>query len=255
MNFYPFHIGDYAVHTRHLSLMEDLAYRRLIDLYYTTEQPITLDVEKAAKLIGMREYIKEVSEVLSDYFLKSEDCYVNTRCDKEIEAYKAKADRARSANSSRWNAKKSDAVLKSDVKSDADRIPTNTNTNTNTNNQERALKPKAPAAPLPDWLQPAAWDDFKAHRKAIKAALTPRAETLAITELEKLRRDGHDPTEVIQQSIMRGWKGLFALNTQTQTKGQTRHEYLADKIADLTGRNKRPASNPEFIHGTAERVD
>ena len=129
MNFYPFHIGDYVVHTRHLTLMEDLAYRRLIDLYYTTEQPITLDVEKASKLIGMRDHIKEVSEILSDFFLKSEDGYRNSRCDKEISVYKAKADRARSANSSRWGAKKSDPYLKSDVKSDADRIPTNTNTN------------------------------------------------------------------------------------------------------------------------------
>lgn len=125
MNYYSFHIGDYAVHTRHLTLIEDLAYRRLLDLYYTTEQPITLDVEKASKLIGMREHIREVSEILSDFFLKSEDGYRNSRCDKEIGVYKAKADRARSANSSRWNAKKSNPGLKSDLKSDAFRVPTN----------------------------------------------------------------------------------------------------------------------------------
>ena len=32
MNFFPFHIGDYAAHTKHLSLLEDLTYRRLLDL-------------------------------------------------------------------------------------------------------------------------------------------------------------------------------------------------------------------------------
>ena len=39
MNYYPFHIGDYISHTSHLSDAEDLAYRRMIDLYYQTEEP------------------------------------------------------------------------------------------------------------------------------------------------------------------------------------------------------------------------
>ena len=40
MNYYNFHIGDYARRTRHLSVIEDLFYRRLLDLYYTTEAPL-----------------------------------------------------------------------------------------------------------------------------------------------------------------------------------------------------------------------
>ena len=39
MHFYSFNIGDYASHTRHLTPMEDLAYRRLLDIYYLHEQP------------------------------------------------------------------------------------------------------------------------------------------------------------------------------------------------------------------------
>ena len=129
MHYYSFHIGDYATQTRHLSLLEDLAYRRLLDLYYDTEAPLSLDVEKVAKRIGMREQIQEVSEVLSEFFVKSDEGYRNSRADSQIAVSKAKAERARSANVSRWNAKKSDAVLKSDatsdMRSDAGRIPTN----------------------------------------------------------------------------------------------------------------------------------
>ncbi|NDH69342.1 MAG: DUF1376 domain-containing protein, partial [Gammaproteobacteria bacterium] len=33
MHYYQFHIGDYKSHTHHLSLLEDLAYRRLLDFY------------------------------------------------------------------------------------------------------------------------------------------------------------------------------------------------------------------------------
>ena len=118
MNYYPFHLGDYATHTKHLGLLEDLAYRRMIDLYYTTEKPLPNDPENVARLIGMREHSTIVTEVLSDFFLKSEDGYRNKRCDGEIEKYKAKADRARSANNKRW---KSETHLKSE----SFQIPTN----------------------------------------------------------------------------------------------------------------------------------
>ena len=118
MNYYPFHLGDYAAHTKHLGLLEDLAYSRMIDLYYTTEKPLSNDPENVARLIGMREHSTIVTEVLSDFFLKSEDGYRNKRCDSEIEKYKAKADRARSANYERWKSK-------THLKSESFQIPTN----------------------------------------------------------------------------------------------------------------------------------
>lgn len=122
MNYYPFHLGDYATHTKHLGLLEDLAYRRMIDLYYTTEKPLPNNPENVARLIGMREHKAIVTEVLSDFFLKTEDGYRNKRCDGEIEKYKAKADRARNANNKRW---KSETYLKSDMKSESFQILTN----------------------------------------------------------------------------------------------------------------------------------
>jgi hypothetical protein len=44
MHWYKFNIGDYLTDTMHLADAEDLAYRRLIDLYYMSERPIPLDV-------------------------------------------------------------------------------------------------------------------------------------------------------------------------------------------------------------------
>lgn len=129
MNYYCFHVGDYATHTRHIDLIEDLAYRRILDLYYTREMPIQGDVEKVARLIGMRDHIQSVSNVLSDFFLKSEEGYKNKRCDDEISAYHAKAARAKNANQTRWASRKSNLALISDIKSDviseSDKIPTN----------------------------------------------------------------------------------------------------------------------------------
>lgn len=79
MNYYSFHIGDYAAHTKHLSLFEDLAYRRLLDLYYMAEKALPLDVNQAARLIGMREYVTEVGNVLNDFFTQASHGYTSKR--------------------------------------------------------------------------------------------------------------------------------------------------------------------------------
>jgi uncharacterized protein YdaU (DUF1376 family) len=97
VNFYPFHIGDYAVHTRHLTLMEDLAYRRLLDLYYTREKPLPNDEQEVARLIGMREQVAEVNGVLAEFFDNCGDGWFHDRCDIEIAKMHAKQQNARAS--------------------------------------------------------------------------------------------------------------------------------------------------------------
>jgi uncharacterized protein YdaU (DUF1376 family) len=94
MNFYPFHIGDYAAHTRNLSLMEDLAYRRLLDAYYLAERPLDGCAADVARSIGMRDHLEAVEYVLGKFFLQSEKGWVNTRADQEIERFKVKSEQA-----------------------------------------------------------------------------------------------------------------------------------------------------------------
>lgn len=50
MNYFPFHIGDYLSATRHLSWEEDLAYRRVLDTYYTNEKPLPAEVKQVCPL-------------------------------------------------------------------------------------------------------------------------------------------------------------------------------------------------------------
>ena len=82
MHFYKFHIGDYMSHTRHLSHYEDLAYRRLLDFYYLHEQPIKH--RDAARHIGMRDHEEDVLTVLNEFFLSTENGFINTYADKQI---------------------------------------------------------------------------------------------------------------------------------------------------------------------------
>ena len=97
MNFYAFHIGDYYSHTTRLSLLEDLAFRRLIDLYYIHEKCLSLDISDVARDIGMMDNEKEVAYILAKFFTKTDFGYSQSRCDAEIKKYKEKQEAARAA--------------------------------------------------------------------------------------------------------------------------------------------------------------
>jgi hypothetical protein len=61
MHFYSFNIGDYISHTRHLTVIEDCAYRRLLDLYYLHEQPLNECSTTVARAINMRDHEDEAA--------------------------------------------------------------------------------------------------------------------------------------------------------------------------------------------------
>lgn len=71
----------------------------------------------------------------------------------------------------------------------------------------------------PDWLDIVLWNEFKKHRsQAATPALTPHAEKLNITSLKNLIDSGYDQSDIINQSIERGWKGFFPIKNATPNK-------------------------------------
>ncbi len=95
MHYYQFNIKDYAFVAMRLTLMEDLAFRRMLDLYYETEKPLPCELKRVAKLIGMLEHQEEVRDILNDFWQETEQGWVNSRAEQEIVIYQAKADTAR----------------------------------------------------------------------------------------------------------------------------------------------------------------
>lgn len=91
MNFYPFHVGDYTLRTAHLEPMEDLAYRRLLDLYYVNECPLVGTPAEVARLIRLRSYASEVEAVLTEFFTDTPQGWRHGHCDEVIAQYHAKA--------------------------------------------------------------------------------------------------------------------------------------------------------------------
>jgi uncharacterized protein YdaU (DUF1376 family) len=104
MHYYQFNIGDYQSHTAHLTEMEDLAYRRLLDWAYLHESPIPLDPQEAARQVRMRPHSDCIADVLREFFVRTDDGWVSPRVQQEIEAVGIKKEKARASAKARWDA-------------------------------------------------------------------------------------------------------------------------------------------------------
>lgn len=86
-NYVPWFPGDYLRDTLHLTWLEDLAYRRLLDIYYSTEKPLPGDEQKLFRMVraNVTEEQTAVRSVLDAFFSRSQGgLWHNTRADTEI---------------------------------------------------------------------------------------------------------------------------------------------------------------------------
>lgn len=89
MNYYEHHLGDYLRDAGHLSMLEEGAYRRLIDAYYIRERGLPGDLRECCKLAKATTKAERdaVAYVLREFFVLAEGLYTHGRCEKEIAKY------------------------------------------------------------------------------------------------------------------------------------------------------------------------
>ena len=190
MHFYSFNIGDYMSHTVHLSLMEDLAYRRCLDIYYLHEKPLPEDVGEVARLIRMPEHKPEVVQVLKEFFTHDVGTgYVHKRTHEEITKYQAKIQAASRAG-------KASALARSNASST--KVQPNNKQETLNKKQETNIK-------RPRNVSKKTWDDFLTHRKNKKAPLTETALIGIKNEVKKTTISLEDALVMCQA---RGWQSF-----------------------------------------------
>ena len=190
MNYYQFHIGDYISHTSHLSADEDLAYRRMLDLYYMTEKPLG-DAGSTARRIKSTPEI--VQAILSEFFTQCDDGWRNKRCDVVIDAYQGKISQAKAAGRASAEARKVNKINGNDTlaqrsfnASATDVQPTN-NHKPITNNQKKERISRSTSSAEFDLF----WNEYprKVGRGlAVKAWSKAIAKTLPATIVDGLNQ-------------------------------------------------------------------
>ena len=78
---------------------------------------------------------------------------------------------------------------------------------------------------LPSWLTKELWNEFKKHRVKIKAPMTTYSEKLAFNKLEKFKTEGHNPVELIDLAIEKGWKSFYLPTDRQQNQQQSQKGY------------------------------
>jgi uncharacterized protein YdaU (DUF1376 family) len=155
MHYYQFNIGDYKSHTEHLSEMEDLTYRRLLDWYYLHETPIPLDINETARQIRMRSHTDCIAIVLQEYFERTPDGWVNHRANKEIAKAGEKSTKASESAKARWNKAKDANALQTQSESNATH-----NTIHITQDTKHNVKTQRGTRLPTDWSLPKDWENW-----------------------------------------------------------------------------------------------
>jgi uncharacterized protein YdaU (DUF1376 family) len=241
MNYFRFHIGDFDRATRHLTRIERSVYRDLLDVYYDTEKELVLDTSVLCRKIIARtdEEVTAVAQVLTEFFVKTSTGWLHNRCEIELDQYRSSttqksiAGRASAANRANkkqqaFNEDPTNVEQTLNERATTDQQTCNvlpTNQEPTTSNQEpESKKEKKEAAStisrkrpafdplsvaLPDFLPADLWADWAKFQREKGKALTETSVKLQLRKLTTLRDAGHDPVEVIENSICNGWQGFF----------------------------------------------
>lgn len=233
INYYKFHIGDYASATRHLSWDEDMAYRRLLDAYYINEGPLPSESRSVYRLAcaTTEDQRIAVDTILEEFFTMTEDGWRHFRCDAEILSACEKGEKASFAARKRWDAERAARAQQCEVTAPGKRTQCEINADamrTHTEKNADASKSDATHYPLPTTQDPIQnhkrvprFDAFRhlvdigvaesvardwiALRKAKKATPTQTAIDGVLREAKKA---GMDLGAALTICCERGWSGF-----------------------------------------------
>lgn len=217
--------------------MTDAEHRAFLNLLMEAWQAedcgLPSEEKELAKLSRKRAEWPQIREAVLDEFDLIDGRYYNAKLLKERRFADAvrvrRCEAGRAGNNARWaESRARKAAIANGSQTDADAIPadsegtpeaslsTPTPTPTTT---EKTQRRGAPVCSLPEWVPAEAWERFAAMRKANRKPITAHAEGLLVAKLEQLRKEGHDPAGVLDQSTMNGWQGLFAIHVDRQGAG------------------------------------
>lgn len=231
MNYYSHHIGDFNNSTRHLPRLHRSILRDLLDLYYQTEQQLTLDIPKLKRKI-LADSSKEsmaLELMLDEFFLKTPSGWYNPRCEAEIAHYRANISQkalAGKASAAAKELKKQQALNGNStvVEQTLNGALTNQNQNQNQKlklklNKDESKVFKADIIfELPDWINRNHWDVWHSSLKRKNA--TVEQKQLAIDQLARWKADDLDFASSLESAAVAGWQGLFKpKSVQIQSHG------------------------------------
>ena len=214
MHYYKFNISDWALHTAHLSLEEEAVYFRLMNHYYDSENLIpkenltdtnmvSREFSTLVRRLRLTSHYDVVIRILQEFFIETEQGWSHKRCDDELAAFHAKAERNREVGKLGGRPKKNPEITQM-VSKDNPTETLTTNYKLQTTNQ---LNTKAHKLATPEGVSDIVFKDFIALRNKLKAPVTE-------TAIKGLKREAERAKISLEEALsiccQRGWRGFKA---------------------------------------------
>ncbi len=266
-----------------LELVEEGAYRRLIDAYYVAEGPLPADRRECYKLAGAVKTAerKAVDYVLGKFFDETPDGFRHKRCELEIARFRDKQNKAKASAESRWNAKRTESGRNANAspteQPDAMRTHSEGNAHQTPDTRHQSPDIKATSRETPsigqnaEIVSPSPGEVCKAMRDAGISKVNP-----ANPRLHRLIADGATLAEFVDAvpgSLSAQSPFGYALGTvegrrkeaTTRANGggsardidraDTLHTLTGGLISDQATKTRKDANHGRTIDGEAKRVD
>lgn len=222
MQTYSHHIPSFLREVSGLPPEHAYYVLRMMWLYIETEQPLSNDIDVLARQIGVHgknellevlrknHFFSEIrSDIRSKMDLESEKVWRHSNIDAQIEAYKAKSERAKSANSKRWEKNKDATKVVEEVKND---LNLKTNAPPIYINIKKERKKKTPRPQDEDRYKPEnipreVWENFVQLRRMKRAPITALVIGMIEAQAEEA---GLSMEQVLRICIERGWASFRA---------------------------------------------
>ncbi|MBU2623572.1 MAG: hypothetical protein ABIJ52_03380 [Pseudomonadota bacterium] len=120
-------------------------------------------------------------------------------------------------------------------RTDNGQITTNKNIRSKEVKNEKKTNKEKSEIVFPIWLSKDSFDAFDEMRNKIKAPLTGKAREMLINKLQDFKNQGYDPNEILNESTMNSWKGIFIPKQDQPT--QFKNISLSEHNAGVVGRS------------------
>lgn len=236
----PLHIGVYLADTTHLTRDQHGAYLLLIMAYWRKGAALPDDDgQLAAMAKASPAEWRKMKGVIGGLFIIENGRWMQKRCEEELEKARtlmaAKSKSGKEGARRRWhsdgkpNGEQDGKVIAEASGSDRQTDAPSTKNQEHLPSEESSLRSDlagevpSPSKPsksrkkqkepenieFPDWWPKPQWEAFAEMRRSRRATLTPGAIQIAIRDMTKWRDEGQDPSAIIEQSTLKGYRGLF----------------------------------------------
>lgn len=213
--FMCLYVNDYLGH-EYVQLLDDIGfafYMRMLMRAWTSDEAYRLPNDERKLMIAAgcknaTEWEERKADIMLNWKVSKDGKWIfNGRLKEEYEKLLKISKRRQVAGSKGGYALANAKQVLANAKQN---LATQTQTQTQIHKVQEP-KAKTPQAALPNWLPAEEWKAFTEMRQKIRKPMTITAASLVIKKLDSLRSRGHPPKEVLEQSIMHSWQGVFEL--------------------------------------------